>query len=193
MTSTPRVALIVSALAILPLSGCYVPPSTSGMYGYSDSPPAVLADDDPRFADRYGLGDEYELTRRVQITQSRGAIGLRALYPRSEKNGNFLGYLPPGTRLRVEHVWFVPPESPTPHISGATVTMRVLPDHDPLPLPLSPADVSGGWEQMPGGERGNVYVLSPTHYRRVSPDERTPEDKIEPLTEKQEWPEGSQR
>lgn len=148
-------------------------------------PPPVLADDDPRYARALGLGDEYEVTRRIQVFE----YALLTERQRPVGGSLHLGYLEPGTRLRVTHVWRVPPDR-SAGIGGSTLTLRVVPDHDPWRRPFKPGDVSPAWTRQPDGAAGNAYVLNPDFVRRVAPEERTPDRLIEPLTVRQEWPRG---
>ena len=188
---TTKIFSLVLLLMLETVCGC----ASQGRPITNDLP--VLMDERrPDLAERLGVGQEIELTRRVQLVKSNGyTFGMRAAYPRSERNGTFLGYLPAGTRLRVEHAWSSPPEEATPRIGSLSATFRILPDHDPLPLPLASFDVTGGWEPLPGlgAGYGNVYTLPGSHTRLVPPEERTPEDQIKPLTKRQEWPRGWRR
>ena len=177
-----RLVLIFAALAPALLScGCGPP---------SDAP--TLADQRrPELARRAGLGQEVELTKRVEVLRGLGGYyDLRAF--ENYTSGRHLGYLPPGTRLRTEHVWYVPPEDGVGVASGVVVTMRVLPEH-PLDGPLKPMDLPTNWVALPTGERANAYVLPASHGRIVEGRERTPEDQVVPLTERQEWPPGWRR
>ena len=161
-----------------------------GCGGPSDAP--TLADHRrPELARRAGLGQEVELTKRVEVLRHPGGYyNLRAF--ENYTSGDHLGYLPPGTRLRTEHVWYSPPESGVGVASAVGVTMRVLPEH-PLDGALKPMDLPTNWVALPTGERANAYVLPASHGRIVEGRERTPEDQVVPLTERQEWPPGWRR
>ena len=175
---------VASCVVVLALScGCTT----------SDKP--MLADERlPELAGRLGLGQEIELTEDVPLAleEEHARIDMFAV---NLPPPPIYGYLRAGTRLRVEHVWRSPPESATPRIETASVTFRVLPDHDPFPYPLVSGESGAGWQPLPelGAGFGNLYTLPASVTRIVPPEERTPPDQIKPLTRRQEWPRGWQR
>ena len=183
---TFKLTATLSAFAASSLVGCVA--------DRNDDAPYLADEYRPDLARQYGLGQEIELTQRMQLVQLDGAIGLRSR-PITDRDPIVLGYISAGTRLRVQHVWVVPPEAATPRIGTAVVTYRVVPDHDPLWATLSLGQSTGGWEPLEGlgAGYGNVYTLPASHTRLVPPEERTPDDQIKPLTKRQEWPRGWQR
>ncbi len=157
----------------------------------ADAP--TLADERrPELAKKMGLGQEYEVTKRIEIREGDGEYKLGAVRQYGPITVGHVGYLKPGTRLRTEHVWYSPPEDDVGIASSVAVTMRVLPEH-PFQYALKPADLPGGWIALPTGKPANAYVLAASHARVVDEHERTPEDQIVPLTEQQEWPRGRRR
>ena len=179
-----RVLLVVVTFAVaLASAGCFQQRGAPT--------PIILADvRQPELSRRAGLGDEIELTQRVEVLRNDGYYNLRAF--ENYTSGLHFGYLPAGTRLRTEHVWYSPPESGVGVASSVGVTMRVLPEHR-FDRALKPMDLPTNWVALPTGERANAYVLPASHGRIVEEHERTPEDQVVPLTKRQEWPQGWRR
>jgi len=159
----------------------------SGCEMYPVDPPPVLADDDARYAKMLGLGNEYEVTRRIQVLRGEHADRLRTERQMPEPHlGLIRGYLEPGTRLRVIHAWRVSGDDAT-EIGGAFAMLRQVPDHRPWPFAFTPGESRNGWTITAAGAT-NVYVLNPDFVRLVPPEQRTPDEAITKLTRKQEWP-----
>ncbi len=175
--------LLLMTLVLVLLSGCSRLPA--------DAP--TLADERrPDLANKMGLGVEYEVIKRIEVSDAEDRYLLRARNQYGPIGGTHVGYLEPGTRIRTQHVWFSPPEEGIGIASWVTTSMRVVPSH-PFPLALFPADLPGSWDTALTGDRVNAYMLPASHARVVDEHERTPEDQIVPLTERQEWPKWRRR
>ena len=166
-------------LASMVLAGC--------AHSDPDEPWPVLADDDPVYAKRLGLGRELELTQVGTASRNGETVALQFVRPVSPKQSAlYLGKLPVGTRLRVEHVWAT-------GTGWAWQTLRVLPDHGSIRLPIMPGDLPLSFPPVGDGDGFAAYAIPLEAFRLVPPEERTPEDQIKPLSRRQEWPRGWRR
>ena len=149
-----------------------------------DEPRPVLADDNSYYAKRLGLGRELELTQPGTVSRNRETVAVEFVRPVPPyQTGVYLGKLPTGTRLRVEHVWAT-------GTGWAWQTLRVLPDHGSIRLPIMPGDMPLSFPPADGGDGFAAYALPREAFRIVSFEEQTPTDQVRPLTKRQEWPQG---